>query len=115
MISPTGQLDFFATDNSVDADWLVKLLRGRDWVTASQVLREIGAPDTDAARRRLRATAEASLGRIAGGQGGYKLVEEMTKEEFDHVCSWMLSQTTKMQRRVTEIQLVFYARKPVPS
>jgi hypothetical protein len=109
------QLDFFATDKPADAAWLIEHLRGRGWVNAGAILREIGAPDSDAARRRLRATAEASEGQVASGQGGYKLVQEMTKEEFDHFCAWMLSQAGKMQRRITLAQKVFFARYPVPA
>jgi hypothetical protein len=96
-----------------DAQWMVALLQGRDWLTAAEVLRAVGAADTEGARRRLRASAEASAGRIAGGQRGYKLVEEMTREEFGHFRNWMLSQAGAMQRRIVAADRVWYARNAV--
>jgi hypothetical protein len=106
-------LKFFQAEN-LESEWLVMLLKDRDWLTAGQILQEIGSTDTDAARRRLRATAEASAGRIAGGQRGYKLTEEMTREEFGHFRNWMLGQATAMQRRITLSDKVWYSRNPVP-
>jgi hypothetical protein len=113
-IAPQLAFDFFAV-KPINADWLVSLLKDKGWVRASDILLQIGAPDTDTGRRQLRATAEASEGRVASGQLGYKLFEHMTKAEFDHFCAWMLSQAGKMQLRVTQVQKVFYARHPVPA
>ena len=84
-------------------------------MTAAQILQEIGTADTDTARRRLRATAEASEGRIAGGQLGYKRVDAMTGEEFQHFRNWMLSQAGAMQRRIVQADKVWYARNPAPA
>jgi hypothetical protein len=98
-----------------DAEWLVNLLKGRDWLTAGDILRQIGSPDTDTARRKLRATAEASEGRVAGGQKGYKLVRQMTGEEFHHYRNWMLSQARRMESRIVLSDAVFYAKNPVPA
>lgn len=99
----------------INSQWLVDLLKGRDWLTAGAILKEIERPDSDSARRRLRATAEASKGRIAGGQLGYKLVAEMKQEEFFHFRNWMLSQAKAMQRRISQADKVWYNRQAVPS
>ena len=53
------ELGFFEADPII-SEWLVDLLKGRDWLKAGAILKEIGRPDSDSARRRLRATAEAS-------------------------------------------------------
>ena len=108
------ELGFFEAD-PISSEWLVDLLKGRDWLTAGAILREIGRPDSDSAKRRLRATAEASKGRIAGGQCGYKLVADMKQEEFFRFRSWMLCQAKAMQRRVSEADKVWYNRQAVPT
>src|SRR5690606_19811975 len=81
-----NQLDLFAprpAPASQEAvEWLVGRLRGRDWQTAQEILEASDLQVTDAAKRRLRSLANASKGRIAGGQKGYKLVKEMTAAEF---------------------------------
>lgn len=96
-----------------EVEEFVHLLRGRDWRLAVDVLHALGHPVNDAARRRLRKLAEHSGGRIAGGQQGYKLVEEMTAEEFGHFERWMASQENKMKARRVEAQRVFYGRTRV--
>ena len=108
------ELGFFEADPII-SEWLVDLLKGRDWLKAGAILKEIGLPDSDSARRRLHATAEASKGRIAGGQQGYKLVAEMKQEEFYHFRDWMLSQAKAMQRRICQADKVWYNRQAVPS
>ena len=69
----------------------------------------LGRPRTSSHRRRLRECARQSGGRIGSGQGGYKLVRQMTKEEFDHYCAWMRSQAGEMERRIVESQKVFFS------
>jgi hypothetical protein len=98
-----------------NADWLflVKILEGKDWLTAAEVLLAMGLPATDQNKRSVRALAEQSEGRIAGGQKGYKLVVAMTKEEFDHYQNWMIRQAETMKRRVIASQRVFYSRPKV--
>jgi len=107
------QPDLFSTDRPIipdEVEWLVSFLKGRDWMTAREILTEIGKPVTVDAKRRLRSLANRSKGRIAGGQDGYKLVVEMTADEFGHFESWMASQVTEMQRRRVEAGKVFHAR-----
>lgn len=94
--------------------WLIDLLHGRDWMTAADILTQIGQPVVESTRRRIRALAAGSQGRIAGGQAGYKLVSEMTRDEYHHYRNWMTSQAAEMQRRVIESDRHFYARRPVP-
>jgi hypothetical protein len=96
-----------------EVDWFVGLLDGRDWVTATAILEESGAPVTDAAKRRLRLLANQSGGRVAGGQKGYKLVVEMTADEFGHFERWMASQIEEMTRRRIEAAGVFHRRTRV--
>jgi len=117
-MSTASQIDlplFKADPKSPNFSFMIELLTGKDWQTSRELLTRIGRPDTDGNRRSLRAVAEASEGRIAGGQKGYKLVEQMTAEEFHHYRNWMLSQTTKMERRILQSDKVFYGRKPVPA
>ncbi|HWD19103.1 MAG TPA: hypothetical protein VHB20_07475 [Verrucomicrobiae bacterium] len=114
-MSAAPQLDLFRMDpKSPNCAFLVELLKGQDWRTAAELLKAIGHDDTESGRRSLRAVAEASEGRIAGGQKGYKLVDEMTIEEFKHYRDWMLSQARKMESRVIQADKVFYSRQPVP-
>jgi hypothetical protein len=68
-----------------NVEWFIGLLRGRDWILARELLVEAGQPVTDGNKRFLRDLANQSGGRIGSGQKGYKLVEEMTAEEFAHV------------------------------
>lgn len=93
-------------------DYLVRLLDKQDWVKSAElcerVLRETGVRWCD---RKVRALARASNGRIAGGQKGYKLVTDMTHEEYNHYRNWMLSQCDEMKRRVLESDKLFYAKK----
>lgn len=95
--------------------WLIAYLRGKDWRTSTQVLIDHGMPNHESTKRRLRAIASGSSGRIAGGQAGYRLVEEMTREEYNHWRNWLTSQADEMRLRVVKSDKVFYARAPVPS
>jgi hypothetical protein len=116
MISPR-QLDLIAPPAPPVAEheiaWLLRHLDGRDWMTADEILREVGQPQTDAGKRRLRLLAAGSSGRIAGGQRGYKLVRQMTGEEYHHYRNWMSSQANEMLRRIRESDRIFYARPAV--
>jgi hypothetical protein len=62
--------------------------------------------------RKIRALAAASKGRIAGGQRGYKLIGEMTRDEFNHWRNWMLSQSAEMEARVVAADKIWFARQP---
>lgn len=92
---------------------LVRLLDGRDWILAKQILEEMGKPVDEGNKRWLRALAKASTGRVAGGQNGYRLVTSMTHEEYNHWRNWMTHQAEEMKQRVIDADKVFFARKPV--
>lgn len=83
------------------------------WHTATGLLRGAGLPVSENNKRLLRRMADCSGGRIAGGQKGYKLVAEMTLEEYQHARNAMLSQARELQRRVLEMDKEFYRRHPV--
>lgn len=109
-------LDLFAPPTeagSREIEWLVGQLRGRDWATAETICKDASLPVTDSSKRRLRALANLSAGRIAGGQKGYKLVESMTREEFGHWRNWMKSQADEMTARILSADRVFYGRRAV--
>jgi hypothetical protein len=106
---PIPQVD---PDNA-NVAMLVELLQGRDWTTAADLLPLFSKPVSDGNKRWVRALADASRGRIAGGQKGYKLIGEMTSEEYQHWRNWMTHQSDEMRRRVIEGDRVFYARRAV--
>jgi hypothetical protein len=83
------------------------------WITAAVLLPQIGKAVTESNKRWLRAIADASRGRIAGGQHGYKLIAKMTNEEYQHWRNWMTHQSDEMRRRVIEADKIWYAKKPV--
>lgn len=108
------QTEFFkAAPADPNVEWLVRVLAGKDWMTASEILQCAKQPVTDQRKRRIRMWAAASKGRVAGGQRGYKLVEEMTIEEYNHWRNWMKSQSDEMTARILEADKVFYRRQPV--
>lgn len=93
--------------------WFVGFLQGKDWTTAGEVLKSLDWPDTERHKRWIRSLAAASKGAIAGGQSGYKLVKEMTAEEYQHFRNWMKHQADEMTRRILTCDKVFYARQAV--
>ena len=101
--------------SQLEVEWLVNTLRGCDWTTAQEILEAQQQPTTEEFKRRIRTLVSQSQGRIAGGQKGYKLVAEMTSEEYHHFRTWMLGQATEMQRRVVVSDKQFYSRQPVPA
>lgn len=117
-VLPDGQRDPAPAIPKVDpkdanVTYLVKLLDGRDWILAAQILEEMQKPATEGNKRWLRALADASCGRIAGGQKGYRLVKDMTQAEYNSWRNAMNHQADEMKRRVIEADKVFYARVPV--
>lgn len=101
------------TQLAAEAERMVAMLEGKGWMLSDALLKEMGEPQTEARRRWLRRCAAASDGRIAGGQEGYKLVREMTAEEFNHFRNAMKSQADEMLARVMASDRVFYARKAI--
>jgi len=94
--------------------FLVELLTGKGWMTAKEIIAAIEEKTQRQVPDRLvRALASASQGRIAGGQKGYKLVQDMTHEEYNHWRHWMSSQADEMRRRVIEADKLFYRKKPI--
>jgi hypothetical protein len=115
LASDSPQYELFSVEpGDPNVEWLVDYLSGMDWVTAQQILEQcskLGRLENN--KRWLRALAAASKGRVAGGQRGYKLVEEMTVEEYNHWRNWMKRQADFMTARILEADKVFYRRKKV--
>ena len=116
MISP-AQPDLFAVAPAdPNVEWFVAFLEGKDWTPAAEVLAAAGRAVTEDNKRWLRALRRASAGRIAGGPGapGYKLVAEMTGEEYQHWRNAMKRQADEMLAGILEADRVFYRRQAVP-
>lgn len=101
-----------------EVEWFVGVLRGRDWITAEDLLRELGQPvdqpkGAESLKRRLRALASASGGRVASSDRGYKLTTEMTAEEFGEFDRRLAGQESEMKRRRLECARVFHSRTNV--
>lgn len=80
-----------------DVEWFVDLLTGRDWITAGDILNEVGINPTAPAenlKRQLRRLADGSGGRVAGHQRGYKIADAL-------------------RARVIESDRIFYGRAAV--
>lgn len=100
-------------ENDPNVEFLCRLIEGRDWITSALILEEMERPVTESNKRWLRALADASGGRVAGGQKGYKLTRQMTRAEYDHWRNWMNHQADEMKRRVLAADHVWFARVPV--
>jgi hypothetical protein len=93
-------------------EWLVKFLDGRDWITAAHILVLLKkAPDSENEKRRIRALADASEGRICGHQKGYKLATSMTNVEYTWWRNEWLKSSDAIRARVMESDKIFYGRK----
>lgn len=97
--------------SSLNVEWLVKFLEGRDWIMAKDILAEVGRPGTENQKRRVRAWADASGGRVCGHQKGYKLTTSMTHEEYNWWRNETLKGASSIQARVIESDKVFYSKK----
>lgn len=86
------------------------LLDGRGWVLAADLLRLLELPVTESSKRKLREIANQSGGEIASGQGGYKLVRDMTHDEYHHFRNWMKRQADEMTARILRSDRVFFGR-----
>jgi hypothetical protein len=75
------------------------LLVSRDWMTAADILRSLGRPDTETDRRWVRKMAEDSGGDIISGQRGYRHTNTATIDEKCHAGNWLISQGNKMRER----------------
>jgi len=100
--------------SSRNVEWFVEFLAGRDWITAEDVLKAAALPVNENNKRKIRRLADRSGGRVAGHQRGYKLTVSMTKEEHDWWRNEWLKSARAIQRRVIEVDIIFFARQPVP-
>jgi hypothetical protein len=96
-----------------EVKWLIDFLRDKDWLTAEQILTQMGQPAVESTKRRIRFIASNSSGRIGSGQHGYKLVKSMTSAEYNHFRNGMSSQASEMTKRILLSDREFYRRKPV--
>jgi hypothetical protein len=78
---------FHVEAKSANVEWFVSFLEGRDWITAAEILGEAGREATETEKRKLRALADGSEGRVIGHQKGYKLTTMMTHEEYQSVVA----------------------------
>jgi hypothetical protein len=101
--------------SNTNVEWLVTFLQGRDWTTAAEILAANQLPVTENHKRRLRAFADASGGRIAGHQKGYKLVKAMTGEEYTWWRNEWLKASDSIKERVIQSDHIFYGRQAVPA
>lgn len=104
---------FLVKPGHANIAWLVTRLTDAGWVTAADICRLADKPVSDQNKRWVRALADASEGRVAGGQRGYKLIEQMTREEYAHWRNWMTHQADEMRRRVIEADKIWFGRKEV--
>jgi hypothetical protein len=99
-----------------DVAILLLALKGRGWVTRKQLIAPpwggrnpyLLAVSGDETRRwterHFRAVAEASAGRILGGNRGYCLTAEASVEDITHVENALRSQARKMIARSIQIR-----------
>lgn len=97
------QLELTAYRPHIEADEvsrLVDLLHAAGtWMTAHDILEQLGLPVTESAKRHLRELAEHSQGEIVSGNSGYKHNRHITPEELDEFWGRMVSQGKKMIAR----------------
>lgn len=96
--------------NATDVQWFIGYLAHHEWIFAGEILRQIGQPETEDAKRWLRGLAERSGGKIVGGQKGYTLMSKLTAEEFHAVRATFESVVRKHQARLIEMDREFYGR-----
>lgn len=112
----TCQPELGLFENAKASDHLARvllILDGRGWVLAADLLREMNLPVSEGNKRKLREVANQSGGQIASGQDGYKLVRDMTADEYNHFRNWMKRQADQMTARILRSDQVFYKRQPV--
>lgn len=109
-------MDFETGAPAVDAaelDRLIYWLESMDgWATSEAILRWMGLPVTDGHRRRLRALAEASDGRIASAPGapGYILTKKLRPEDL-HLIEGLRTQSDRMRARYISIMNQWHRRQ----
>ena len=95
---------FESTPADANVQWLEKLLHAHGkWMTATELLRWVGRPETDDQKRLIRQLASASEW-IISGQRGYCRIEHATAEEIQHACGWLESQARQMAERAGRLR-----------
>lgn len=87
---------------------LIAALRGRGWVSARVLSRELGVDV-----RTIREAAHESAGEVASGQSGYALTVEVPVGELDRVIGRFYSQAREMRQRGLELERVRHRRGPI--
>lgn len=102
------------------------LLEGAGWLTAEQIALPMFHRDqhvcpvtafdnavSESDKRRIRAIANASDGRILSypGSKGYKLTRQATVEEINTATAKLRHQAGEMQQRALEIDRVYHGKK----
>jgi hypothetical protein len=80
------------------------LSAARDWLSASEICRAIGLPDTEHNKRWLRLLAENSDGQIISGQLGYRLTAQASQDEIRTAAAWLEHQAARMSQRARAIR-----------
>ena len=86
---------------------LIKVLRGRDWTRAREIIRQTGWSD-----RQIRALANESRHRIVSypGSPGYKLFEDCTVDEIHRAINAIGSQTREMTAKLKDLLRAYHSR-----
>lgn len=106
---------FEIREDHPNIEWLIELLDGRDWTPVDEILKAAQKPISEYNKRWVRKLAQRSKGRVGGGQNGYKLIRQMTSEEYQRWRNWMKSQADEMTARILQADKVFYRRQAVAS
>jgi hypothetical protein len=116
MSTAQTELAFFqTTPDDPNVRWLIETLRGRGWMTASELLEVANRKVTETEKRKVRSWCRASEGQVLGNQQGYRLMDGMTYEEFQHWRNTRLAAADEDKRAVLEADQRWYARNPVPA
>lgn len=89
---------------------LIQLLAASGtWMTAREILEQLGLPVTESGKRHLRDLAEHSKGDIVSGNAGYKHNQHITPDELDEFWGRMVSQGKKMIERAILVKRKHHA------
>lgn len=118
----SSQLQLLAEEApSIDPSEIARvclLLEGAGWLTAEDIAAHFfflqsDQPVTESHKRRIRAIANASEGRILSypGSKGYKLTREATVIEIQTATAKLRHQAGEMHQRALEIDRVYHGKK----
>ena len=95
---------------------LTRLLTRYDtWLTARQLTELLELPNSESGRRQVRDLADQSKGQVAGGNQGYRLITQMTDEEYSHALLRMRSMASEIINRLHEMEQVRSGKPAEPS